>query len=248
MPKPRKGPRLGGGPSHERLMLANQATELFRHGRIRTTKAKAKTLRPYAERLITKAKRGDVHARRQVAAKLRDRDVVAWLFEEVAPRYSERNGGYTRMLRLGPRKGDSAPMVLVELVDWAWEEGSAEEEIEERRLDRLRGLFGRGRRRKSEPEAKEEALEEGLPEEEPDEPEEAEAAEEPAAEVVETDAEEDEAAPAAEEAPPDLEDVKDADQVPGPAQEPTAPDQDPGKPADLADDKPDAGGTGDPTK
>ena len=117
MPTPTRGPRLGGSAAHEKHILANLATELFRHGRITTTQAKARALRPYAERLITKAKRGDLHARRLVLAKLRDRDVVAHLFEDVAPRFKERDGGYTRILKLDPRKGDRARMALIELVE-----------------------------------------------------------------------------------------------------------------------------------
>jgi len=117
MPTPTRGPRLGGSAAHQKHILANLATELFRHGRITTTQAKARALRPYAERLITKAKRGDLHARRLVLAKLHDRDVVAHLFEEVAPRFKERDGGYTRILKLDPRKGDRAKMALIELVD-----------------------------------------------------------------------------------------------------------------------------------
>jgi large subunit ribosomal protein L17 len=141
MPTPKRGPRLGGGPAHQRHLLANQASDLFRHGRITTTLAKAKTLRPYAERLITKAKQGDLHARRQVLAKLHDRDVVAYLFEDVAPRFSDRNGGYTRILKLGPRKGDNAPMALIELVELGDQAG--DEAIEEAKVGRSRGLFGR---------------------------------------------------------------------------------------------------------
>jgi large subunit ribosomal protein L17 len=148
MPTPKRGPRLGGGAAHQRALLANLASELFRHGRIKTTEAKAKMLRPYAERLITKAKQGDLHARRQVLAKLRDRDVVAYLFEEVGPRFADRNGGYTRMLKLGPRKGDNAPMVLVELTELGVESG--DEVIEESKQGRSRGLFGRRRRQQAE--------------------------------------------------------------------------------------------------
>ncbi|HEX6674660.1 MAG TPA: 50S ribosomal protein L17 [Actinomycetes bacterium] len=117
MPTPTKGPRLGGGPSHERMLIANLARSLFVEGRIRTTQAKAKRLRPQAERLITFAKRGDVAARRQVLTVVRDKDVVHKLFAEIAPRYADRHGGYTRILKLGPRPGDSAPMALIELVD-----------------------------------------------------------------------------------------------------------------------------------
>ncbi len=117
MPTPKRGPRLGGGPAHQKHMMSNLASDLFRHGRIKTTEAKAKTLRPYAEKLITKAKAGDLPARRQVLSKLRDRDVVAYLFEDVAPRFADRNGGYTRILKLGPRAGDNAPMAIIELVE-----------------------------------------------------------------------------------------------------------------------------------
>jgi large subunit ribosomal protein L17 len=117
MPTPTKGPRLGGSPAHERLMLANLATSLFEHGRITTTAAKAKRLRPYAEKLVTFAKRGDLHARRQVMTVIRDKDVVHTLFAEIGPRYANRPGGYTRITKVGPRKGDNAPMAVIELVE-----------------------------------------------------------------------------------------------------------------------------------
>jgi len=117
MPTPTKGPRLGGSPAHERLMLANLATSLFRHGRIQTTETKAKRLRPLAERLITKAKRGDLAARRLVLTTVRDKDVVYALFSDIAPRYANRPGGYTRIVKTGPRKGDAAPMAIIELVE-----------------------------------------------------------------------------------------------------------------------------------
>ena len=117
MPQPTKGPRLGGGASHERHILANLATALFEHGRITTTEAKARRLRPVAERLITKAKRGDMHARRQVLATIRDKGVVHVLFTEIGPRYANRDGGYTRIIKVGPRKGDNAPMAVIELVE-----------------------------------------------------------------------------------------------------------------------------------
>jgi large subunit ribosomal protein L17 len=117
MPTPTKGPRLGGSPSHERLMLANLATSLFEHGRITTTEAKAKRLRPLAERLVTFAKRGDLHARRQVMTTIRDKDVVHTLFAEIGPRFADRPGGYTRITKVGPRKGDNAPMAVIELVE-----------------------------------------------------------------------------------------------------------------------------------
>jgi large subunit ribosomal protein L17 len=117
MPTPTKGPRLGGGPAHEKLIIANLARALFSEGRIRTTEAKAKRLRPQAERLITFAKRGDVASRRQVLTVVRDKAVVHTLFAEIAPRFADRQGGYTRILKLGPRPGDGAPMVLIELVE-----------------------------------------------------------------------------------------------------------------------------------
>ncbi|MBI1376952.1 MAG: 50S ribosomal protein L17 [Frankiales bacterium] len=117
MPTPTKGPRLGGSPAHERLMLANLATALFEHGKITTTEAKAKRLRPLAERLITHAKRGDLHARRRVLAVIRDKGVVHELFAEIGPSYATRPGGYTRITKIGPRKGDNAPMAVIELVE-----------------------------------------------------------------------------------------------------------------------------------
>jgi large subunit ribosomal protein L17 len=117
MPTPTKGPRLGGSPAHERLMLANLATSLFRHGKIQTTESKAKRLRPLAEQLITRAKRGDLHSRRRVLTVVRDKDVVFTLFDEIAPRFANRNGGYTRIVKTGPRKGDAAPMAIIELVE-----------------------------------------------------------------------------------------------------------------------------------
>ena len=116
MPTPKKGARLGGSPAHQRLILANLATSLFEHGRITTTEAKARVLRPVAEKLITKAKKGDLHNRRQVLATIRDKGVVHSLFEEIAPRFAERPGGYTRITKIGPRKGDNAPMAVIELV------------------------------------------------------------------------------------------------------------------------------------
>jgi large subunit ribosomal protein L17 len=122
MPTPTKGPRLGGSPAHERLMLANLAKSLFEHGRITTTEAKAKRLRPLAEKLITFAKRGDLHARRQVLAAIgansqENKNVVHRLFEEIGPRYADRPGGYTRIIKTVPRKGDNAPMAIIELVE-----------------------------------------------------------------------------------------------------------------------------------
>src|ERR1700712_4291336 len=117
MPTPTKGPRLGGGPAHERLILANLATSLFEHGGITTTVAKAKRLRPLAERLVTFAKQGDLAARRRVLRTVRDKSVVHTLFTEIGPRFDSRPGGYTRITKLGPRKGDNAPMARIELVE-----------------------------------------------------------------------------------------------------------------------------------
>jgi len=116
MPQPAKGARLGGSPAHERIILANLASQLFEHGKIVTTEAKAKRLRPVAEKLITKAKRGDIHARREVLKTVRDKGVVHVLFTEIAPTFEDRPGGYTRITKVGPRKGDNAPMALIELV------------------------------------------------------------------------------------------------------------------------------------
>ena len=126
MPTPTKGPRLGGGPAHERLMLANLATALFEHGKITTTEAKAKRLRPLAERLITFAKRGDLSSRRRVMTVVRDKNVVHVLFTEIAPQYAGRPGGYTRITKIGPRKGDNAPMAVIELVEPMLEQVVAE--------------------------------------------------------------------------------------------------------------------------
>jgi large subunit ribosomal protein L17 len=121
MPTPRKGTRHGGSPAHQRLMMANLATALFEHGRITTTESRARTLRPIAEKLITKAKRGDLHNRREVLKTIHDKTVVHELFTEIAPRYAERPGGYTRITKIGPRKGDNAPMAVIELVTEAYE-------------------------------------------------------------------------------------------------------------------------------
>lgn len=117
MPTPTKGARLGGSPAHERLLLANLATALFEHDRITTTEAKAKRLRPLAEKLITFAKRGDLHARRQVMTVIRDKDVVHKLFAEIGPQMANRPGGYTRIVKTNPRKGDNAPMAVIEIVE-----------------------------------------------------------------------------------------------------------------------------------
>lgn len=116
MPKPRKGPRLGSGPAHQRLLLSGLASSLIRDGKIKTTEARAKAVRPVVEKLITRAKKGDLASRRIVLKTVPDRDIVHKLFSEVAPQYGERNGGYTRIVKLGHRKGDAAPMALIELI------------------------------------------------------------------------------------------------------------------------------------
>jgi len=116
MPKPTKGPRLGGSSSHQKALLANLATSLFEHGRIKTTEPKARALRPYAEKLITHAKKGSLHNRREVMKKIRDKDVVHVLFAEIGPFFADREGGYTRIIKVEARKGDNAPMAVIELV------------------------------------------------------------------------------------------------------------------------------------
>src|SRR5689334_19220739 len=116
MPKPTKGPRLGGSSSHQKAILANLATALFEHGRIKTTEPKARALRPYAEKLITHAKKGTLHNRREVMKKIRDKDIVHALFAEIGPHFADRNGGYTRIIKVENRKGDNAPMAVIELV------------------------------------------------------------------------------------------------------------------------------------
>ena len=116
MPKPTKGPRLGGSPTHERTILRNMAAQLFQHGRITTTETKARRVQPLAEKLITKAKRGDLHSRRLVLQAITDRDVVDTLFTEIAPSLADREGGYTRITKVGPRKGDNAPMAIIEII------------------------------------------------------------------------------------------------------------------------------------
>jgi large subunit ribosomal protein L17 len=148
MPQPKKGTRLGANPSHQKLMLANLAGSLFEHERIKTTEAKAKMLRPYAERLISKAKKGSIHHRRQVLSLIQDRALVHKLFDDIGPRFADRNGGYTRILKLGPRNGDGAPMALIELVDGApvvSSGGTEEETAEGGRRRRLRAPRRRGR-------------------------------------------------------------------------------------------------------
>jgi large subunit ribosomal protein L17 len=151
MPTPTKGPRLGGSPSHERMIIANLARSLFAEGRIRTTEAKAKRLRPQAERLITFAKKGDLASRRQVLTVVRDKAVVHKLFAEIAPRFADRPGGYTRILKLGPRPGDAAPMALIELVEQGEpvQRGDTDADADG---DTRRRRFGRGRSAQEAPE------------------------------------------------------------------------------------------------
>ena len=125
MPKPTKGPRLGGTPAHQRIILNNLASQLFEHGRITTTEAKAKRVQPLAETLITKAKRGDLHARRLVLSRISNKSVVHTLFTEIAPQLAERNGGYTRITKIGNRQGDNAPIAVIEIVTESVEESRA---------------------------------------------------------------------------------------------------------------------------
>jgi large subunit ribosomal protein L17 len=142
MPKPAKGARLGSGPAHEKLMLAGLAAALFREERIRTTEAKARRLRPVAEKLITTAKEGTVASRRRALAVVEDRDIIHKLYSDIAPRFADRNGGYTRIVKLGPRHGDAAPLVLIELVEGAAPETKPAEEERRRRLLRRRSREG----------------------------------------------------------------------------------------------------------
>lgn len=145
MPTPTKGPRLGGSPSHERMLLANLASQLFEHGRITTTETKAKRVRPLAEKLISKAKRGDLHARRLVMSTITNRDVVHVLFTEIAPALADREGGYTRITKVGNRKGDNAPMAVIEIVT---------ESVEESRKNKGRAAKAEPKAAKAEPKAK----------------------------------------------------------------------------------------------
>ena len=168
MPKPTKGPRLGGSSSHQKAILANLATSLFEHGRIKTTEPKARALRPYAEKLITHAKKGSLHNRREVMKKIRDKDVVHALFAEIGPFFADRNGGYTRIVKVEPRKGDNAPMAVIELV----REKTVVSEADRARRSRSAGDIGSGAAKKAaakaetpvaaavEPEASEDLVEE----------------------------------------------------------------------------------------
>ena len=184
MPKPTKGPRLGGSSSHQKALLANLAASLFEHGRIKTTKPKARALRPYAEKLITHAKKGTLHNRREVMKKIRDKDVVHALFAEIGPFFADRAGGYTRIIKVEARKGDNAPMAVIELV---------REKTVTSEADRARRAATKAAKKAAAPVAAVEepaAAEEADAVEEPAAVEEAEAVEEPAAvedaEAVET--------------------------------------------------------------
>ena len=147
MPQPTKGPRLGGSPAHQRLILANLATALFEHGQITTTEAKARRLRPYAEQLITKAKKGDLHNRRQIMRVIRDKSVVHRLIAEIGPHFADRNGGYTRITKTLPRKGDNAPMAVIELVREKTVTSEADRARRVRSTAAARRGVGPGRRR-----------------------------------------------------------------------------------------------------
>lgn len=156
MPKPTKGPRLGGSPTHQRFILRNLATQLFEHGRITTTETKARRLQPVAEKLITKAKRGDLHSRRLVLQSITDKLTVAKLFNEIAPGLQDREGGYTRITKIGPRKGDNAPMAIIEIVT---------ESVEESRELKRKAGKAAGPKSKAAPVAETEATEEQAVEE-----------------------------------------------------------------------------------
>lgn len=176
MPQPKKGPRFGGSPSHHKHIVGNLATELFRHGRIETTWAKAKRVQPLADRMVSFAKRGDLHARRQVHQVIRDRDVAHKLFEDVAPAFVGRNGGYTRVLKTGSRKGDGAMLALIELVEATdgQDASTALTEAPRRRwsLRRRRGTVSQAAREREEDlAAAEDRGEDAQPEPGPEEPE-----------------------------------------------------------------------------
>jgi large subunit ribosomal protein L17 len=181
MPKPTKGPRLGGSSSHQKALLANLATALFEHGRIKTTETKARALRPYAEKLITHAKKGTLHNRREVLKKIRDKDVVHSLFAEIGPFYSDRNGGYTRIIKVEARKGDNAPMAVIELVQ---EKTVTSEADRARRAGAAKAVAKAAPKPAPEPEAEEAEVEEVV---------EAEAPEAEAPEAAEPEAEESQA-------------------------------------------------------
>jgi large subunit ribosomal protein L17 len=222
MPTPTKGARLGGSPAHQRHLLANLATALFEHGKITTTESRARRLRPFAERLITFAKRGDLHSRRQVLTVVTDKGVVHTLFTEIGPQFAARDGGYTRITKIGPRKGDNAPLAVIELI---------QEEAEARPSRRRRARRAQPAARPSRAAAAEQAAEAA------DEP-----AAEPADEVATDEAAttEDAAAETDDEAAAD-EDAGDADAAAEDDTDPAADDAEPAgeaEPADEADDKP----------
>jgi large subunit ribosomal protein L17 len=191
MPKPTKGPRLGGSSSHQKAILANLATALFEHGRIKTTETKARALRPYAEKLITHAKKGTLHNRREVLKKIRDKDVVHSLFAEIGPFFSDRNGGYTRIIKVENRKGDNAPMAVIELV---------QEKTVTSEADRARRVGASKAAAKAAPAPAEPKAEEVVPEAETTEPEAETTEPEAAAEAAEPEASEPEATEAKAEA------------------------------------------------
>jgi large subunit ribosomal protein L17 len=187
MPKPTKGRHLGGSSSHQKAILANLATSLFEHGRIKTTEPKARALRPYAEKLITHAKKGTLHNRREVLKKIRDKDVVHALFAEIGPFFADRNGGYTRIIKVEPRQGDNAPMAVIELV---------REKTVTSEANRARRVAGGQSAKKAAPEAAAAAAPQAAVE-----PEAVEAQTPEPADAPEADASETEASTAAEEAP-----------------------------------------------
>lgn len=241
MPKPAKGARLGSGPAHQKLLIRGLAADLITLERIRTSEAKAKMLRPHAERLITLAKTNTLHSRRRALGVIEDANVVHKLFDELGPRFSERNGGYTRIVKLGPRKGDAAPMAIIELVDRGARR-AGEDFVDEARERRSRGLFGRLRSRfgRGPDRAEEDDLLAGLDLEDVDEFEdddefddelEDDLEDEPDRDREEAEVEEGEEAgepETAESGPPPRDE-------PGPAKEPSAPDRrSAGAPVDTA--------------
>jgi large subunit ribosomal protein L17 len=206
MPTPTKGRRLGGSPAHQRHMMANLATALFEHGKITTTEARARRLRPVAERLITFAKRGDLHARRQVLTRVTDRNVVHTLFTEIAPTFASREGGYTRITKIGPRKGDNAPMAVIELVP---EEAEARPR---RRRARRAQPAGRPRQARAETAVAEESAEAAAAEDSAEAADQADSAEDLAEDADAQDAEPDDEAESGEDDEPDDDEPEEAGQ------------------------------------
>ena len=192
MPKPTKGPRLGGSSAHQKALLANLATALFEHGRIKTTETKARALRPYAEKLITHAKKGTLHNRREVLKKIRDKDVVHSLFAEIGPFFSDRNGGYTRIIKVENRKGDNAPMAVIELV----QEKTVTSEADRARRVGASKSAAKAKPAPAEPEAEEVVAEADTTEPETTEPETTEPAAAAEVEAAEPEASEPQAAEA----------------------------------------------------